>query len=353
MKKTHFRISHIEEVDIVIGENIVGSLDTIVAPFNHTSYTILCSKTTHSLFANDVEKSLKLLRKPTYMLTIDDGEQAKEVNTIVALLQKMLENGVDRKGALIALGGGAIGDIATVLAGLYYRGISCIQIPTTLLSQVDSAIGGKGAVNIGIHKNTIGIIRQPRVVIIDTTLLASLPKEQFTSGMGEVVKYAIAFDGELFERLKTTKEVRKELPWIINRCTKLKMEIVEKDPHEQNIRALVNFGHTLGQAIELLAKIPHGYAVAIGIAFAIKVSIRMHLLDERETEKALALIAQHNLPTTISGLSVDEVLKQIYKDKKTVDNVPRFVLLTKIGEVKPNQVVPREIIIEVLKEILV
>ncbi|MBI2036244.1 3-dehydroquinate synthase, partial [Candidatus Microgenomates bacterium] len=284
---------------------------------------------------------------------IEGNEESKSMETLLRLVIFMKEKNVDKKGALVAVGGGVIGDIATVAAGLYFRGIDCIQIPTTLLAQVDSAIGGKGAVNIGTHKNTIGIIRQPRLVIIDTEFLASLPKEQFTSGMAEVVKYAIAFDNELFEKLQTTKDLLSELPWIINRCSTIKMGIVKKDPLEQNIRALVNFGHTAGQAIELLAKIPHGYAIAVGMTFAIKVSTRMHLLHKSMADAALELIKQYKLPTTVQGLSIDDIYKQIRKDKKTVSNVPKFVLLTKIGEAKPNQMVPEKIILDVLQEILV
>ncbi len=336
----------------MIENGLLNHLSDILSSYQHSSYVLFLDKTTNELFGNQVQKELSLLKKKISKFVIEGTEESKNIDTLVKFLSFLKKEGMDRKGCLIAVGGGVIGDIATVAAGLYFRGIDCIQIPTTLLAQVDSAIGGKGAINIGTHKNTIGIIRQPRLVIVDTELLASLPKEQFTSGMAEVVKYAIAFDNELFEKLQTTKDLRSKLPWIINRCITIKMGIVKKDPLEQNIRALVNFGHTVGQAIELLAKIPHGYAIAIGMTFAIKVSVRMHLLHKSMADAALELIKQYKLPTTVQGLSVNDIYRQIHEDKKTVSNVPRFVLLTKIGEVKPNQIVPEEIILDVLQEIL-
>lgn len=355
MNKNTFTIQNVESSTIVIGDQILKNLSTILKDFEYTSYTIICSKTSMKLFAKDIEKALRPFEKTVSIFSVEDGEKAKEIDTLIPLLQKMSENNVDRKGAIIALGGGVVGDIATVIAGLYYRGIDCIQIPTTLLSQVDSATGGKGAINIGVHKNTIGVIRQPRVVVIDTSLIASLPQEQFTSGMGEVLKYAVAMDKKLFEKLEKMEELNKSLLMqIITRCINLKMKIVKKDQSDtKGVRAIVNFGHTLGQALELLAKIPHGYAVSIGMVFAIKVSVRMRFLENSEEERIIKLIQKYKLPTRIQGLSLNTVSNQMIKDKKTINNIPRFVLLSGIGKTKINQLVPKEIIISELKEVLI
>lgn len=354
MQQKTYEINLQQKTDIFIGENLLASLDSILKGYDHTSYTMLCTKTTHSLFANKIKHTLLQTGKPVYVSVIDDGEKSKEINTMMNIFQTILANNVDRKAALIALGGGVVGDMATVIAGFYYRGIDCIQIPTTLVSQVDAAIGGKGAVNIGQHKNTIGIIRQPRCIVIDTSIIKSLPMDQVLSGVGEIAKYAIVMDKNLFAKLSTLKDLKDVLSEdIIAACVRLKMSVVEKDPLEQNIRATINFGHTFGHAIELSKNIPHGQAVSIGMTFAIKLSVNKGLLKRKDASLALALLQKLGLPTTIDNIDKNQVYELMKKDKKAVGGKIKFVLLEEIGKAKIGQEIDEKVIKKVLDEVIV
>lgn len=352
MKQT-YQITNAQQTDIFVENNILEGLDQILALYDQTAYFILCDNTTEKLFLPRVLDAIKKLKKPVTVHVLPSGEKSKQFASLQLILEDMYKAGLDRKATVIALGGGVIGDIATTVAGLYYRGVDCIQIPTTLLSQVDSSLGGKGAVDLGTHKNTIGIIRQPRAVIIDPTITKSLPKEQLTSGMGEIVKYAIAMDKELFDKLETANELDDEtLAFIINRCIKLKMDIVTKDPDDIiGIRAVLNFGHTLGQTIELLTNQTHGEAIAIGMHFALNLSVKIGLLSEGTKERALGILKKYDLPITIDNQNTDDIISQMKKDKKTINGSFRFVLLEDIGKAKTNQEVSETLVQETLKEI--
>ncbi len=352
MKQTYQITTH-QQTDIFVENNIIDELDQVLALYDHTAYFVLCDSTTEKLFLPRVVDAIKKLKKPGNAHVLPSGEKSKQFASLQLILEDMYNAVLDRKAAVIALGGGVIGDVATTVAGLYYRGIDCIQIPTTLLSQVDSSLGGKGAVDLGTHKNTIGIIRQPRAVIIDPILTKSLPKEQITSGMGEIVKYAIAMDKELFEKLETASELNDEtLAFIINRCIKLKMDIVSKDPNDiHGIRATLNFGHTLGQAIELTSDKTHGEAIAIGMHFALNLSEKTGLLPTGTKERTLSLIKKYDLPLHIGDQNTNEIIKQMKKDKKTVDGSFQFVLLEDIGKAKTMQEVSETLVEETVKEL--
>lgn len=346
-------VKHQETTDIVVGQNILNKIGSIVKPHQYTSFTVLCTPTTKKLFSKQVLQSLKRKGVPLFLHTLPNGEKAKSLECVTNILKNMIANSVDRNAAVVALGGGSVGDVATLIAGLYFRGIDCIQIPTTLLSQVDSSIGGKGGINIGKHKNTAGIIRQPRHVIVDYSLLETLPETEKQSGMGEVVKYAIAFDPELFAILE--KQDPHQLPGInvITRCIQLKLEHIKKDPHDtKGIRALLNFGHTVGHAVELSSNLPHGHAIAVGMVFTLKLSHALKHITEEELQRSLKLLHKFNLPTTVKGVKKSDILSLIKKDKKTVHEVPRFVLLKKIGHTAIGQA-RQEIVEQVLQEILV
>lgn len=352
MKQT-YQIKTIQQTDIFLERNILHSIDQILALYDHTAYFVLCDNTTETLFLSKLKESIQKLKKSATIYTLPAGEKSKQFSFLQQILEDMYKAGLDRKSAVIALGGGVIGDIATTVAGLYYRGIDCIQIPTTLLSQVDSSLGGKGAVDLETHKNTIGIIKQPRAVVVDPAIIGSLPKEQIRSGMGEIIKYAISLDKELFERLEQTTQLDDEtFEWIIKRCIKLKMNIVAKDPDDlTGIRAVLNFGHTVGQAIELLSKLTHGEAIAIGMHFALILSVKSKLLSEITKERTLSLIKKYGLPVAIGKQDMHTIINQMKKDKKTIDGSFRFVLLEDIGKAKTNQIVSATLVEETLKEI--
>lgn len=355
MRKTlTYKIRNVEPSTIVVGENILDDLASLLSPFKHTGFFVLCDEHTKKIYEERVKKSMSVLG-PVHLEILKAGEGEKQIETFLRAATSMLDGKIDRKGAVIALGGGVIGDIATLLAALYHRGIDCIQVPTTLLAQVDASIGGKGAVNLGAVKNVLGIIRQPRLVVVDTSLLSSLPEEQIRSGMGEVLKYAIAFAGELFEKLERAKTLSPFLlSEIVHRSIVLKMAVVKNDPLEKfGNRMELNFGHTMGHAVELLNGMAHGEAVAVGMAFAIRLSVLVGNLPKQDAHRALQLIKKYQLPTTVSGMKEKEVIDWMQKDKKRIGGKLRFVLLRKIGEAYVHGDVSEIAVKNALKETLV
>lgn len=356
MKQT-YKITTTDETTIVIESNVIEKIATIVGGKNYSSFFIITDETANKLFVEKIKENLLLLQKPIEMHILPNGENSKSIQQLFRILEHLIEKNFDRKSAIISVGGGVIGDIATTAAGIFLRGVDCIQIPTTLLSQVDAAIGGKGAVNFRQYKNVIGVIKQPSYILIDPTILENLPDNQIRSGMGEVAKYAISLDTDLFRLLeKNKKPLTTLLPAIIEKCVGIKMEIVTKDPHEKTgIRQAVNFGHTLGHAIELYAHIPHGEAVSIGMVFAAIVSNKMGMIDKTTVEKIVSLLKKYKLPINLNKKDITKnvILEHMKKDKKSIDGVPLFVLLEGIGNAKTGCIVPKNIIDETLEEILV
>lgn len=352
-KKT-YTISYTEKPSIIFEEGLISHVDQVLRSENYSSFVILSDGHIAGLFAKKLENSINKLGKPIHTILIPSGEASKNLQTIEKIASDMISFGIDRNSTLLALGGGVIGDIATFAASVYYRGIDCVQIPTTLLSQVDSAIGGKGGVNYGIYKNTLGTIRQPRYVLIDPNLITHLPNDQIRSGMGEIVKYALALDASIFAILSHAKSANASLfKKIIPKCIDIKMAIVAKDPFErQTERMHLNFGHTVGHAVERQAKLPHGHAVAIGMVFALKVSNKTKMLSDEQYNSAIALIQKYHLPTTISGVKKNEIITIMHKDKKNKGGMIRLVLLSAIGKSQLSQGIDENIINQSLDEII-
>ncbi len=349
----NYKITYSEQTTIAIGKNILKELAYLLKPYGHSRYFIIVDNTTKELFLDSVVNALEILNIPIVTHTFPQGEEGKTLLNLTNIFTNMLTNNIDKKGAVIALGGGVVGDVATLAAGLYLRGIDCIQIPTTLLAQVDSAIGGKGAVNVQSYKNMVGIIRQPRLVVADTSLLASLPKKQVRSGMGEIIKYALAFDKKLFSMLQNNTFASLDFQNIVKRSIDIKMKVVVEDVLDKaNIRTTVNFGHTLGHAIEIDSHLFHGEAIAIGMAFAIKLSQKLNLLSAEIAKEAIDLIRKYQLPTSIKGPNKIEVLSMFSKDKKAVKGIVQFVLLKDIGQTVVTGDIPPTIIKETLSEVL-
>lgn len=349
-----YKIRYEEPSDVVIKNGLIHSIQKLIAPYRHTSYLILFDDITQRLFGQTVRQQLEALGRPVRSVTIENGEQSKSLLVVMNILSSMHTFKFDRKSAVVAVGGGVVGDIAIVASGLYYRGINCIQIPTTLLSQVDSALGGKGAVDMGTHKNTVGLIRQPRAVLIDPSLLTYLPPKQITVGMGEVLKYAISLDLELFEKLEQAKTLTPDiLEWIVKRSVELKMNIIQRDPLDlTGERMLLNFGHTLGQAVELMLKITHGEAISIGMAFGLRLAKNLGVLSEEDRIRAVNLLKKYNLPVRLPHLSPRDVLFQMKKDKKTIAGEYKFILVTSIGQCELSHNVPHDVVEQTLQEIM-
>ncbi len=285
----------------------------------------------------------QLADKEVDSIILQDGEQFKNLDTLNLIFNQLLQNKHDRKTTLIALGGGVIGDITGFAAASYQRGVPFIQIPTTLLSQVDSSVGGKTAVNHELGKNMIGAFYQPQAVVIDTDTLDTLPDREFSAGMAEVIKYGLIADAEFFVWLeKNTSALqardKQALSYAIERSCLNKAKIVSADETEQGLRAILNLGHTFGHAIETYQKYTgwlHGEAVAAGMVMASQLSLLMGGVSEQELTRISQLLSNWNLPIAPpQGMTVDDFMALMYRDKKVQDGQLRLVLLSKLGEAK-------------------
>lgn len=267
------------------------------------------------------------------------GEEQKNLGTAQELYRHLILEHFDRKDMLVALGGGVTGDLCGFAAATYLRGIRFIQIPTTLLSQVDSSIGGKTGVDFDAYKNMVGAFHMPSLVYTNLSTLKTLPEEQFSSGMGEVVKHGLIRDREYYEWLKLNREgilardlsVCQDMVLFSNR---IKRDVVEQDPTEQGVRALLNFGHTLGHAVEKLKNFSmlHGHCVGAGCAAAAAISADRGLITRQEAEDVRETMELFHIPVRIGGLDAKQVIEATKNDKKMDGRAVKFILLSKIGE---------------------
>lgn len=270
------------------------------------------------------------------VIVVDGGESIKSLSVAGGLLQQLCDIGVDRQSVLVAIGGGTVTDVVGFVAATYMRGISCVFFPTTLLGQVDAAIGGKCAVNMGGYKNMVGAFALPKQVVCDTSWLASLPEREWRAGMAEVVKTAIIGDVALFELLenKTLNNFRNDADLcseIVARCVAVKCDIVRRDLREAGERRLLNLGHTIAHAIESLSQeFSHGEAVAMGIVYASRKAVERGVLAPDVAELIESLLQRYDLPTELP-LAEGALLEAVAHDKKSINGTPRWVLPTAIG----------------------
>ncbi|NKB62592.1 MAG: 3-dehydroquinate synthase [Gammaproteobacteria bacterium] len=312
------------------------------------------------LFLDQVKQSLK--GKQVFEIILSDGEHTKTLQTAEGIFDKLLAIPCDRKVTLIALGGGVIGDMVGFAAACYQRGVAFIQIPTTLLSQVDSSVGGKTAVNHPRGKNMIGAFYQPVRVIADTSSLQTLDDRQFASGVAEVIKYGLINDPEFFQWLEQDIElvIKKQpeaLAYIIERSCINKARIVEQDEHESGIRALLNLGHTFGHAIEAgfgYGKWLHGEAVAIGMVMAAQMSRQLGWLSEASLARTKSLIKRASLPVEpFAGLTKEKMLELMKLDKKVEDGNLKLILLEDIGKAVVSSDYKEEVLDSVIDQFIV
>lgn len=287
---------------------------------------VISNVTVAPLYADKILHQLKQLGCDASLLELPDGEQYKNLDVFNQVMNFLLEGSYARDVVIIALGGGVIGDLVGFASACYQRGVDFIQIPTTLLSQVDSSVGGKTAVNHPLGKNMIGAFYQPKAVIIDTNCLSTLPEREFAAGIAEVIKYGIIYDGAFFDwleenldRLYTLDE--DALTYAIARCCQIKAEVVAQDEKESGIRALLNLGHTFGHAIEAelgYGNWLHGEAVSSGTVMAAKTSLLRGLISEEQFERIIALLRRAKLPVhTPDSMSFDDFIKHMMRDKKS------------------------------------
>jgi len=352
------KLETVKHCPIIVGDGILSGLERYFDFSGYSSIVLITDTTVKRLYGQSVLPVLKATEKKVLLLALPVGEKTKSLSTVERGYKFLLENNVDRKGLICALGGGVIGDVAGYIAATYLRGIDYIQLPTTLLAQVDSSIGGKVGVNFGGKKNMVGSFYQPGAIICDVALLKTLLPAEMRNGMAEVIKYGIAMDEELFRILeqKGGKEfTAAELKDIVMRCCRLKASIVEVDETERTgQRAILNFGHTVGHALEAVAKFKgqsHGEAVAIGMTAAARISEQVGMLDRSSVHSIENLLLKFGLPTYCQGVSPDDLMATIRFDKKTTLGQTGWVLLKGIGRGAINQPMAEDVVRRVLTEV--
>ncbi|QJC36627.1 3-dehydroquinate synthase [Enterobacteriaceae endosymbiont of Donacia simplex] len=323
------------------------------------SVMIVTNKIIFSLYFKKIFNQFNNIGVRIDHVIIPDGEKYKTLITANIIFTALLQNLHNRDTTLIALGGGVIGDITGFVASSYQRGVKFIQIPTTLLAQVDSSIGGKTAVNHILGKNMIGSFYQPNIVLINLSCLYSLSKREFISGLAEVIKYSIIFDKKFFSWLenniiKLFNLDKKSILYCINKCCKLKSKIIYEDEYEKNKRALLNLGHTYGHAIESelgYGKWLHGEAISVGIVIASLTSKKLNLINNNDVIRIINLLKKCNLPIqSPNNMNIKQYFKHIYRDKKINKNQINIIIPVKIGKVIIYRNISEKIISDAINE---
>ncbi len=342
--------------DIVIEEGF----DKLAESFGKLSITgrklcIVTDSNVGPLYAQAVKDELDKTDNKVFIFTFNAGEENKTLSTVEDLYEYLIINHFDRTDVLVALGGGVVGDLTGYAAATYLRGIKFIQVPTSLLAMTDSSIGGKTGVDFRAYKNMVGAFYQPKLVYMNVNVLDSLSERLFNSGFGEIIKHGLIKDMDYYRWLCDNVEaIRKhshnEIIEMIYQSCVIKKNVVELDPTEQGDRALLNFGHTLGHAIEKLCgfRLYHGECVVLGMIAAMHISYERGLITEADIEDAVGLFKDFKFPLTISGMTADEVVSVSKNDKKMVSGKVKFILLDGTG----NAIIDRTVSDDEMKKAL-
>lgn len=343
---------------ILIGTSLIAGLDRLITPLDlGNDAFVITNSVIRRHYAALVQAALLRADISVHIESVPDAEKSKSIETATAVLAKLARWGTGRTPFIIALGGGVVGDLAGFVAAVYKRGIPYIQIPTTLLAQVDSAIGGKTALDFAQGKNLVGAFYQPRLVVSDVSVLKTLPKRQMQSALAEIIKYALIKDARFFRYLQRNidRVIRgrpAELAYVIRQCSAVKARIVSADEREtRGLRTVLNFGHTIGHAIEAAGafrRYNHGEAVALGMLAAARISAAMRLLSPGQLDAVTQLIAGSGLPVRIRQIRLNDIIRAHYADKKFIGRRNRFVLLSRIGAAKIVDDIPLKIIREAI-----
>ena len=346
--------------DIHIQEGCHAGLGPLLAqlPDAVSSVVLISNRDIDRAYGDVLRTSLTNVGLPHHTLLVPGGERYKSLETANRLFGDLLQRKVDRKAVIVALGGGVIGDLAGFVAGTYQRGLRFVQVPTSLLAQVDSSVGGKVGVNHPLGKNMIGVFLQPQMVLLDPRALATLPQREQRSGLAEVVKYGVIWDEEFFAYLEAHVEgiLRQDLPamkHIIRTACQIKAHVVEQDERESDLRAILNFGHTAAHAVETQTRYErytHGEAVAIGMVIAARVAHLMGMLRAEPVQRLIHLLERFGLPTYLPKADPAVLISLMESDKKAVSGAIRFILPTKIGRVELVNTVPRDLLRRAIKE---
>lgn len=342
--------------DILIGTNLLPNANEIIRNYTKANkFLVVTNETVYGLYKN------KFCLENAYFVVLQDGEKYKNFESLKRILDSAVENRLERKDCIVALGGGVIGDMAGFAASTYMRGIDFVQIPTTLLAQVDSSVGGKVAINHEHGKNLIGAFYQPKLVLADISTLNTLNKRQLKTGLAEVLKYAflekscnVKKDYKFFEFLKQNKDKiyaldENAISELVKICCELKSAVVNQDETEKGLRAILNLGHTFAHATENLTNYTtytHGEAVAMGLVSAFKLAFKKNLIDEKYYNESLALISEYEITPTNIDLDKEEFYKELFLDKKAQNGKVRFVLPDNKFSVKITDEISKENILE-------
>jgi len=336
--------------DIILSDSFVKLSDELTAlECEKKKICIVTDSNVAPIYLEEIEKIVSSCCRQVTTYVIRAGEENKNLDTVRGVYEHLIQNKYDRKDYLIALGGGVVGDLCGFTAATYLRGIGFIQIPTTLLSQVDSSIGGKTGVDFDSYKNMIGAFHMPKLVYTNVSVLKTLPFEQFSNGMGEVIKHGLIRDIKYYEWILANKEailardpeICRELVYGSNL---IKREVVEIDPTEQNERATLNFGHTLGHAVEKLMNLSilHGHCVALGALAALKICEDRGLISVEQVERYRETMDFFKMPMCVCGIEKKDVVAATKNDKKMEAGVIRFILLDQIGHAYIDKSVTEE-----------
>jgi 3-dehydroquinate synthase len=345
--------------DIKISPGLIGKLGAECARLKLGSRCAIITDTNVGReYAKPAYNSLLRAGFEPSLVIVPAGETAKSLKTVQSCYDRLASHRLERKSFIVALGGGVVGDLAGFVAATYLRGISFVQVPTTLLAHVDSSVGGKVGVNLKAGKNLVGAFYQPKLVLCDLDALATLPAREFRAGLAEVIKYGIIYDASLFARLERDlpKLLRREpavLGEIIARCCEIKARVVGQDETESGLRAILNFGHTIGHGLEAISsygKYLHGEAISIGQIAAAKLSHELSGFPEKQTHRIADLFKRAGLPTQVklSARQRPKLFAAMKLDKKVSDGEIKFVLAKRIGKVVWGEKVPQSLVEKVL-----
>ena len=358
MKRLNINLAD-RSYNILIGRDLLSKIGKFISErFKPSRVVVITHPSVRQLFGEKIESGLATIGFSPDLIEVPEGESSKSLQQTGSIYDRLLEMNCDRKSALIALGGGVIGDLTGFIAATYQRGIPFVQVPTTLLAQVDSSVGGKTAVNHPRGKNMIGAFYQPKLVVIDLDSLQTLPKKEFRAGLAEVIKYGVIADAKLFNFIEdNTKEILSLnsdcLEHIIETSCAIKAGVVEKDERENRHRMILNFGHTFGHSIETLTNYTeylHGEALAIGMVQAAWLSVETGMCTEDVPMRITSLLKKIGLPTQPPDLNSKDIIESMYHDKKTAHNKLRFILAKDIGSIEIVDDVPEITIKAVLEK---
>ena len=320
-----------QNYDVIIGENILSSLGSYVSAFCNGKAAIISDTNVWPIYGNTVTESLKLAGITPIHFVFQAGEESKNAATYLEILNFLAEHKITRSDLVIALGGGVVGDITGFAAATFLRGISYIQIPTSLLAMVDSSVGGKTAIDLPAGKNLIGAFKQPKLVLCDVSTLVTLPKSVFLDGCAEVIKYGMLYDQELFTYLSETgADFNKET--VIAKCVTLKRDVVQEDEFDTGARQKLNLGHTIGHGIEAKSNftITHGQAVAAGMAIVTKAAVASGLCENTVYTELITLLQRFSLPTTTT-YTADDLYTSALSDKKRTGGTVNLIVPRQIS----------------------